>query len=402
VAALTRSAPRPLTAIAAILVAALVAGCGFPVLARGPRTAASPAPSPATSSVGSTGPTATATPRPTPIARGVPTTSLTQLVGQKLIVAMDAGATPSAALLGRIRRGEVGGVILFGRNVTTAGALRALTTKLRDGAQAGGQPQLLIAVDQEGGSIKRIPWAPPTLSPPQMAADGRASTARSQGAATGLALRGLGINVDLAPVADVPSSTSSFLYKQRRTFSFNAAVTTSLADAFAAGLQSEGVIAAMKHFPGLGRATLNTDTNVVTIRAGAATLAPGLRPYEGAIGHGLRLVMLSNATYSAYDPDNAAGWSRTVSNGLLRTVLGFRGVTITDSLDGTAHARGVSTASLALRAARAGTDLILVTGSEAESGAVFTALYDAARAGTVARTTLLASYARIRDLKAGL
>ena len=124
---------------------------------------------------------------------------------------MDGTTTPSPGLLGRIRRGEIGGVILFGRNVTTATALRALTKQLRDAATAGGQLPLLIAVDQEGGSIKRIPWAPPTLSPPQMGADGRTSTARSQGAATGTALAGLGINIDLAPVADVPAHSYSII-----------------------------------------------------------------------------------------------------------------------------------------------------------------------------------------------
>jgi len=77
-------------------------------------------------------------------------------------------------------------------------------------------------------------------------------------------------------------------------------------------------------------------------------------------------------------------------------------VTMTDSLDGTAHARGVSSASLALKAARAGTDLILLTGSQATSGAVFDALYQAAKSGSLDRTSMLASYARIRDLKAGL
>jgi beta-N-acetylhexosaminidase len=323
------------------------------------------------------------------------------MVGQKLIVAMDA-AIPSPSLLARIRHGQVGGVILFGRNVTTATALTALTKRLRDEAVAGGQPPLLIAVDQEGGSIKRIPWAPPTLSPPQMGADGRASTARAQGAATGQALRGLGINVDFAPVADVPSSTSSFLYRQGRTFSFSATTTQALADAFAAGLESEGVVPSMKHFPGLGIATQNTDASVVTITASKATLAPGLKPYQAAIGHGLSLVMLSNATYSAYDASNAAGWSNALSVGLLRTDLGFRGVTITDSLDGTAHARGLTTASLALKSARAGTDLLLLTGSEAASQQVFDALFDAARNGSLARSTLLTSYARIHALKSGL
>src|SRR5258706_1602978 len=93
--------------------------------------------------------------------------TLAEMIGQKLVVRMD-GVTPSADLLGRIRRGEVGGVILFGANITTASALRTLTAKLRAAAAAGGRPRLLIAVDQEGGPVKRIPWAPPTLSPAAM------------------------------------------------------------------------------------------------------------------------------------------------------------------------------------------------------------------------------------------
>jgi beta-N-acetylhexosaminidase len=384
------TARRPPAALVGLIVVALVAGCAPPALAGGRATPADAPP-----------PAAAAAPRPTPIVRRSPAPTLTQLVGQKLVVAMD-GPTPSASLLLRIRRGQVGGVILFGRNITTAVALKALTKRLADEAIAGGQPPLLIAVDQEGGSIKRIPWAPPTLSPPQMGADGRPSTARAQGAATGSALAALGINVDLAPVADVPSTTASFLYKQGRTFSFDPNVTASLADAFAAGLESEGVLPAMKHFPGLGLATQNTDASVVTIAASKATLAPGLKPYQGAIGQGLALVMLSNATYTAYDPDDAAGWSGAISVGLLRTALGFRGVSITDSLDGTAHARGVSTSSLALRAAAAGTDLILLTGTEAASEGVFAALYDAARTGAISRPLLIASYGRIHNLKAGL
>jgi beta-N-acetylhexosaminidase len=377
-------------ALAGLIVVALIAGCVPAAIARQHE-----APSPAAPVQ------AAATPRPTPIVARSPVPNLDQLVGQRLVVAMDGTTTPSAALLGRIRRGEVGGVILFGRNVTTAGALQALTAKLQAAAKGGGQPRLLIAVDQEGGSIKRIPWAPPTLSPPQMGADGRTSTARSQGAATGQALNGLGINVDLAPVADVPASTSSFLYKQGRTFSFNADTTAGLATAFAGGLASANVQPTMKHFPGLGLATANTDTSVVTISASKTALAPGLKPYEQAIPAGVSIVMLSNATYSAYDARNAAGWSSAIVNGLLRNQLGFGGVTMTDSLDGTAHARGVATATLALHAALAGADLILLTGSEASSAGVFTTLYDAAKAGTLSRAALRMSYDRVEALKAG-
>ena len=327
--------------------------------------------------------------------------TVAQMIGQKLMVRMD-GLTPSSDLLGRIRRGEIGGVILFGSNITTPSALVTLTGKLRAAAVAGGQPPLLIAVDQEGGSIKRIPWAPPTLSPPEMGQIGSTSVAHDQGANTGDALLGLGINVDLAPVADVPSSTSSFMYLQGRTFSFSASRTAHLSDAFASGLASAGVVPSMKHFPGIGRATKNTDRYVVTINASAATLAPGLLPYQTAIPHDIPMIMLSNATYPAYDADNAAGWSQAISVGLLRGQLGFAGVTITDSLDGTAAARGIAPWLLAGRAAKAGTDMILTTGSESSTRKLYDRLLAWANERLFPKAPLLASYDRILALKAGL
>ncbi|MEO8570164.1 MAG: glycoside hydrolase family 3 N-terminal domain-containing protein [Chloroflexota bacterium] len=329
------------------------------------------------------------------------TPTLAQLIGQKLVVRME-GATPSADLLGRIRRGEVSGVILFGANVTTKAALIALTAKLHATAVAGGQPHFLIATDQEGGSVKRISWAPPTLSPPQMGRIGPASTARTQGANTGAALHGLGIDVDYAPVADVPATTASFMYRQGRTWSFSARSTAVLSDAFATGLESKHVVPSMKHFPGLGFATRSTDAYVVTIGVSRSRLAPGLRPYQTAIAHHIPMIMLSNATYPAYDSVSAAGWSLAISVTLLRRTLGFRGVTITDSLSGTAAARGISTGALAVRAAKAGTDMILVTGSEASSKAVYARLLADARAGLISRTTLRTSYDRIHALKASL
>jgi beta-N-acetylhexosaminidase len=309
------------------------------------------------------------------------------------------GTTPSADLLGRIGRGEIGGVILFGSNVTTQAALVALTNQLQKAAADGGQPVLLIATDQEGGTVRRIPWAPPTLTVPQMGQLGLASTAREQGVETGSALRALGINTDLAPVADVPASNQSFMYLDGRTWSFDASVTATLSSAFARGLEVADVVPAMKHFPGIGFALQNTDTSVVDIAATKAQLAPGLEPYIEALRQPIPMIMLSNATYDAYDPHNGAGWSPAISQTLLRGQLGFRGVTITDSLTGTAAARGVAQSDLAIQAALAGTDMILLGGSEASSSAVYDALLAAARAGTIPRATLTASYDRILALK---
>jgi beta-N-acetylhexosaminidase len=192
------------------------------------------------------------------------------------------------------------------------------------------------------------------------------------------------------------------MYKAGRTFSFDATTTATLADAFASGLGSKGVLPAMKHFPGIGFATQNTDTHVVTIKASKAALAPGLLPYRTAIGHDIPLIMLSNATYTAYDSIYAAGWSHAIAVTLLRDELGFTGVTITDGLDGTAKARGLSSGSLAIRAARDGTDMILLTGSEASTRTAYETVMKNADNGAISRAVLRASYDRILALKAGL
>jgi beta-N-acetylhexosaminidase len=324
-----------------------------------------------------------------------------QLVGQKLVVSMN-GTAPSGSLLSRAHYGTIGGVLIHRTNFTSAANLRAIASRLQRAAANGGQPPLLIAVDQEGGPVKTISWIPPTISPPRMGELGSTYVAHRQGRRTGMALLDLGVNVDLAPVADVPASTSSFMYLQGRTWSFGADKTARLANAFAVGLADGGALASMKHFPGLGFARLNTDTNVVRIRATKSQLSPGLKPYRAAVTKGVPLVMLSNAVYDAYDPLHAAGWSHAIGSKLLRGQLGFGGVTITDSLDGAANARGVAVDPLAVRAARAGTDMLLLTGSEAASRSAYRSLLAAVSNGSVSPTRLQASYQRVLALKAGL
>ncbi len=384
--------------LAVVIACILVTGCATtdqpPTLAPSPTTAATPSPTPPPS----VPPTSSPTSSPTP--RAIEPT-LAQLIGQKLVIRI-AGTTATPALLGRIQRGEIGGVILFGSNIKTPAALRTLTASLQAAAAKGRQPPLLISVDQEGGAIQRVPWAPPTLTPTEMGADGRPAVAREQGEATGRALHDLGINVDLAPVADVPSGPGSFMERAGRTFGMSSATVASLADAFATGLEDGGVVPSMKHFPGIGFATENTDDVAVTIGVPLADLDAGLEPYQTAISHRIPLVMLSNATYTALDPAAAAGWSRTIGQTLLRDQMGFAGVTITDSLDGTAKSRGLPSAELASRAAVAGTDLVLVTGSEQTTAALYLRLLKEATDGSIDRGTLLASYDRIMALKASL
>jgi beta-N-acetylhexosaminidase len=307
---------------------------------------------------------------------------LERAVGRKIMTAM-RGRFPSRSLRTRVRRGEVGGVILFGPNVGPN--LKGAIAALQAAARAGGNPPLLIAVDQEGGEVKRLRTLPPSRAPAEMTAAGAAA----EGTATGRALRARGINTDLAPVADVDHG--SFLGS--RSFGRDPGAVATAACGFAAGLQGAGVNAALKHFPGLGRTRSNTDLGRVRVAASAAALRSDLEPYRRCGAAQTRLVMLSNAIYPAFDPDRPALFSPAVVTGLLRGELGFAGVTITDTLG----APGIASATTALRATRAGVDILLYV-DERESARGYQSLLGAVRAGRVSEAAVRASATRIDAL----
>ena len=200
----------------------------------------------------------------------------------------------------------------------------------------------------------------------------------------------------------MPTGPSDFIEQQQRAFSTSRFIVAKDASAFADGLEGHKVWPVLKHFPGLGRATVSTDDALVHINATAQQLERAWLPYKVALRQGLDpMVMLSTAVYPALDR-RAAAWSPTVIKGILRKRLGFTGVTITDSLDAAAHVRHTTDPPLALKSAAAGSDLILITGSRTTSQAVFKALLAAARNGTLPMGGLNKSYARIMALKAGL
>ena len=323
-----------------------------------------------------------------------PTPTTSELVGQRLMVAM-RGTRPSAALLGRVRRGEIGGVILFGSNITGPSQLRALTGELQSAARAAGRPPLLIATDQEGGRVRRVPWAGPVQGAPELGGSS-APQIRREALLVGRALRAGGITVDLAPVADIPG-VGSFMAADDRTFGATGSVVGRAVTAFARGLADARVAATAKHFPGIGRATINTDSSLVEIRASRSALESDLAPFRAAIGAGVPMVMISNASYPALD-SKPAPWSPRIQS-LLRNELGFEGVTITDALDGAAATRRRTLPSVAVLSAQAGVDILLFTGSEASSAAAFERLAAAAAAGRIPANALQRSYDRILALK---
>jgi beta-N-acetylhexosaminidase len=260
--------------------------------------------------------------------------SLEQQVGQLLVMSF-GGTTAPAYITRRLRAGQGTGVILFAKNAPDAGTLRALTRSLQRGA--GGEA--LVATDQEGGSIRSVPFA--------------GSGARE--------LRRLGINVNLAPVADVAGPGSVMA---GRAFPGDAREVGRLTAASVRALGRGRVGATVKHFPGLGLATANTDDQAVTVDASQAELErESLPPFRAAIGAGVPLVMASHALYPAYDPDRIASQSPAVLEDLLRRRLGFRGAVVTDSLEAQAVLSRSDVATAAERSVAAGADLVLMTGS---------------------------------------
>ncbi len=317
-----------------------------------------------------------------------------KLLGQRIMVAFN-GTRASAGLLRAIREGAVGSVILFAQNIGSRRQLTALMGSLQRAARQGANPPLLIATDQEGGEVKRLRNGPPTLSPPQITATGSAAVSAREGEATGRYLRGLGIDMNLAPVVDVPTFAGAFIARQGRAFSFNAGKVAKYSTPFALGLQREHVAATAKHFPGLGSAAVSTDEQREELHPTAAQRRDALGPYEALIPRGLDAVMLSTAGFPAYDRSGTpAALSRSIIQGLLRGKLKFRGVTITDSLG---IATGHDEVTAGVLAAQAGADVLLYTD---DPQGELPALQSALARGRIGRAQAGASYQRIVALKA--
>jgi len=337
------------------------------------------------------------TPAPDPKAREAPARAdaapvdgltLRQQVGQ-LIVLRFAGTTVPGYVRDALRDRRAAGAILFRDNVADPTQLRALTRALR---RAGGRP--IVAVDQEGGEIRIVPWAAPSASAPQQQAAG---SVRADAEAAGSALRRLGITVSLAPVGDVPSVAGAAL--GGRAFASEPDAASDAMAAAVRGWRAGGVAATAKHFPGLGGATVNTDDGPATVARSRAELeSTDLPPFAAAIAAGVPLVMVGHARYPTLDPDRIASQSQPIVGDLLRERMGFRGVVVTDSMEARASLATGDIATVSERAVRAGADLLLLTG-RGSYAPVYQHLLAVAERSPAFRERVRESAARVLALK---
>jgi beta-N-acetylhexosaminidase len=223
--------------------------------------------------------------------------------------------------------------------------------------QRSARNRALIATDQEGGSIRILGWAAPQ---PSQGATPTEFEARRQATQAAKDLTAAGVNVTLAPVADVGGSGSVM---SGRAFPGGAADVAALTRAAVTGYRGTKVAPTLKHFPGLGEAGTNTDDGPVSISSPRAALETrDLPPFQAGIKAGAPLVMASHALFTGLDAKNIASQSKPILTTLLRGKLGFKGVVITDSMEAAAVLKRSSIELAALRSISAGADLLLLTG----------------------------------------
>jgi beta-N-acetylhexosaminidase len=313
-------------------------------------------------------------------------------VGQ-LIVLGFAGQSAPAYLRALLRQRRAAGVILFRANIRSASQLRALTRAL----QRSGHDEVLVSADQEGGEVRRLPWVGPFAGQPAQRTPRRANR---EATAAGRGLHRAGVNLNLAPVADVAAGRRSAM--RARAFPGGSASVAASTAAAVRGYRAAATGATAKHFPGLGRAQANTDQRAVTITASRRSLERrDVQPFRAAIAAGVPAVMVSHALYTAYDPHRIASQSPALVRGLLRRRLRFGGVIVTDSLEASAVLARSSVETAARRSVTAGADLLLLTGP-ASYRRVYQRLLAVAVRSPRFRGRVAEAASRVRALKRGL
>lgn len=404
--------------LAALVGAGSLAGCSLipGSSSAGSSPSAKPqAPEPAASSAAPS-PTAAANPAPSATATATATDgplagwSLEEKVGQLMMVGVDAQA-PKQSSNEAVDTHHVGNIFIAGR--TTAGSqatqkvISSFTSKVGPGTTHA--TPMLVATDQEGGEVQVLAGSgfsdiPSALDQSAQPRDQLVASARTWGKE----LADVGVNMNLAPVADLvdiarPASNEP-IGRWGREYGHDAATVSSQAGAFAEGMQASKVIPTYKHFPGLGRVKDNTDTSAGVVDSTTTRSADTAVSviFGAAIAAGAPVIMVSSATYSLIDPSAPAVFSSTIVTDMLRREMGFSGVVITDDVSAAVQVQDVSAGDRAVRAIRAGCDLVLASADPTVAADMVKALIATARSDPAFAARVDESATRVLNLKKSL
>ena len=291
--------------------------------------------------------------------------SLEQQVGQLFMVGTGAGSVDQTTLDGVIQ-GAIGGIFLHGRSAAGVEATSQVVPTFTSSGPAG-SPKLWVSTDQEGGDVQVL-TGPGFDDMPSALTQGQQSPEQLHASAAqwGAELAQAGVDMNLAPVADIVTSPETAqsnppIGELDREYGYSEDAVIAGAGAFAAGMRDAGVMPTLKHFPGLGHVGENTDTASGVTDTVVTTDGPDVGVYTALLAQGPAVVMLSTATYANIDPSSPAAFSSTIATTLLRGQLGFDGVITTDDLSAAAEVQAYSPGDRAMMAVAAGVDLLLVS-----------------------------------------
>ncbi len=375
------------------LTALIVSGCsGTPVA---DLSTATPAPTPTASET----PTPTATPEPTAETQ----LALEEQVASLFMVghALDGYNEGTAGDLTGI-----GGFFVHGRstNEGSPSGITAVSEFITNFVAADGDP-LWVATDQEGGEVQVLSGEG-FSEIPSAVEQGSWASADLLSAATqwGAELAQVGVNMNLAPVADIVTSSEEAndnapIGYLDRQYGYDRATVADKAGAFAEGMRANGILPVFKHFPGLGRVTENTDYAENVVDYVVTPESEDIAVYSDLLAQGPAAVMLSSAYYENIDPDNPAMFSPTIVTDILRGQLGFDGLVMTDDVAAALAVESWSPGERAIRALGAGVDMLLISADQSVYPEMYQAVLAEAQRNPAFAARVLESSNRIADAK---
>lgn len=317
-------------------------------------------------------------------------------VGQ-LIMAGFEGLTPSPEIKEMITRHHLGGVILFKRNIESLSQLIRLT---RDLQRLSPENPLFIGIDQEGGRVSRLPDEF-TIFPPMadVAKHDSVPLCYSVGEIMAKELKASGINLDFAPVLDIHSNPKNPVIGDR-AFGTTPAEVCKLTLPVIMGLQDNGVIACGKHFPGHGDTSTDSHKTLPKVDLPFERLLDfEMKPFQHAVANRLESIMTAHVLYKRLDPENPASLSGIVISEILREGMEFDGLVFSDDLEMQAILDHYTAREAAVKAVRAGSDIVLVCKRADLVREAYEGLLQAVQKGTISNKALALSLARISKVK---
>jgi beta-N-acetylhexosaminidase len=306
------------------------------------------------------------------------------------------GTDLTAEIHRRLRRQDLGGIVIAGPNYTgdpkLLGQLGGEATVIA--RQEGHVPPWVLAV-QDGGEFNALRGLPPALAPADLAS---ADEAAAQAVETARTLRALNVTGLLGPVVDVGFESGSAL--GARVYSDDPDEVSAYARAVVGAYRERRLFGAVKHFPGLGSADQSTELGPASVGLDLEQLRDrDLRPFRAAIAAGAPGVLLSHALYPVSDFTRPGSLTRALATDLLRGELGFQGVAITDDLADPAITSSYSVPDAAVQALEAGADLLFISGAAGDQQAAYAAVLGAVRSGDVPRRRLDEALLRALEAK---